>query len=185
MIFTTLKKGGIMKARLPFAISLIVATASIGGCSSVSTDEVVRMSPDTYMLRVEDHAGIFAFNRGKMKTAALKKANAFAESKGKVAIPIYLKEHPVGVLGDWPAVEYQFKVVSEDDPDAKRTSLKPRADFVMDKNINIKGKVETRNSSDSKPDLYSQLIKLDDLRAKGILTEDEFKKQKELLLKSQ
>jgi hypothetical protein len=87
-------------------------------------------------------------------------------------------------LGDWPAVEYQFRVVSEDDPDAKRTSLAPRADFVMDKNIKIKGKLETHNSSDNKPDLYNQLIKLDDLRSKGILTEDEFKKQKELLLKN-
>jgi hypothetical protein len=54
----------------------------------------------------------------------------------------------------------------------------------MDKNINIKGKLETHNSSDNKPDLYNQLIKLDDLRSKGILTEDEFKKQKELLLKN-
>jgi hypothetical protein len=168
-----------------FGLTIIFLTMSIlGGCSSLSTDEVVRMSPDTYMLRVEDHAGIFAFNRGKMKSAAFEKANAFAESRGKIAVPIHLKEHPVGVLGDWPAVEYQFRVVSEDDPDAKRTSLAPRADFVMDKNIKIKGKLETHNSSDNKPDLYNQLIKLDDLRSKGILTEDEFKKQKELLLKN-
>jgi hypothetical protein len=168
-----------MKKLLPMALILAV----IGGCSSLSTDEIVRISPDTYMLRVEDHAGVFAFNRGKMKSAAFKKANAFAESKGKIAIPIHLKEHPVGILGDWPAVEYQFRVVSEDDPDAKRTSLKQRADLVIDKNINIKGKMESNSTSDNKPDLYNQLLKLDDLRSRGILTEDEFKKQKELLLK--
>jgi len=170
------------------AIILILSVASIGGCSSISTlstDEIVRVSPDTYMLRVEDHAGIFAFNRGKMKATALKKANAFAESKGKIAVPVYLKEHPVGVLGDWASVEYQFRVISENDIEARRTSLKPRADFVVDKNINIKGKVETRNSSDRKPDLYNQLIKLNDLRSKGILTESEFIKQKELLLKGE
>jgi len=42
-----------------FGLTIIFLTMSIlGGCSSLSTDEVVRMSPDTYMLRVEDHAGI-------------------------------------------------------------------------------------------------------------------------------
>jgi len=174
-----------MKRKILLSFTIFIAASILGGCSSLSTNEIVKISPDTYMLRVEDHAGVFAFNRGKMKSEAFKRANDFAESKGKVAIPINIKEHPVGILGDWPAVEYQFRVVSEDDPEARRTSITPRADFVMDKNINIKGKVETHNSSDSKSDLYSQLIKLDDLRSKGILTDSEFKKQKELLLKSQ
>ncbi len=85
----------------------------------------VKLSPDTYMIRVEDHAGIFAFNRGKLKASAIQQANDFAESEGKIAIPVAMDSHPVGILGDWAAVEYQFRVVSKDDPEAKRTSLTP------------------------------------------------------------
>lgn len=91
--------------------------------SGCFASNMVQLSPDTYMVRVEDHGGIFAFNRGKFKYSAIQQANDFAASKGKVAIPVAMDSHPVGILGDWAAVEYQFRVVSHDDPEAQRTSL--------------------------------------------------------------
>lgn len=160
---------------------LVIIFVALTGC--LSTHDVVRVSPDTYMVRIEDHGGIFAFNRGKMKSAAMQKANDFAESKGKVAIPVNLHEHPVGILGDWAAVEYQFRVVSEDDPEARRTSLTPRADVVIEKTSNMRGNIVTKDASKGESDLYDQLIRLDDLRSKGILTNEEFIEQKKILLK--
>jgi hypothetical protein len=43
-------------------------------------------------------------------------------------------------------------------------------------------KAETKKAPESPRDVYSELIKLDDLRKKGILTEEEFQLQKKKLL---
>ena len=46
------------------------------------------------------------------------------------------------------------------------------------------GKVDTRpaDTTASKPDFYTELIRLDDLRKRGILTEDEFQTLKAKIL---
>ena len=146
------------------------------GC--ISTHDVIPMSQDTYMVRVEDHAGIFAFNRGKMKGVALKKAEEFATSKSMVAIPLGMKDHPVGILGDWPAVEYQFRLVHKNSPSAIGGHLQPRADVVIEYNENIK----INQTSINNEDLYKELMKLNDLKKQGILTEEEFLIEKKKLL---
>lgn len=166
------------KAWLGALLSLLFALL-LSGCFA---SNIVKLSPDTYMIRVEDHAGIFAFNRGKLKSSAIQQANNFAESKGKIAIPVAMKSHPVGVLGDWAAVEYQFRVVSKDDPEAKRTSLTPRADVVIEKTSKISVDIKTKDQSEKTKDVYTELLKLDDLRKKGIITEVEFETQKKKLL---
>ena len=159
---------------------LFLCIMLLSGC--LATRDVIKMSPDTYMIRVEDHAGIFAFNRGGLKSKAMQKANDFAEAKNKVAIPLAMEEHPVGILGDWAAVEYQFRVVDKNDPEARRTSLVPRADIVIDKTEKLSGDIRTEDLSKKQPDLYSEIMKLDDLRSKGLLTDEEFDIQKQKLL---
>jgi len=42
--------------------------------------------------------------------------------------------------------------------------------------------VTIQQEPDDKPDLYTELMKLDDLRDKGILTDEEFETQKKKLL---
>jgi hypothetical protein len=106
------------------------------------------------MLTKEDHGGIFAFKRGRLKTDAIREANTFAEKQGKVVIPVFFKEHPVGILGDWASVEYQFRVVDKNDPEARRTALVPRPDFVVEKNEKISADVHTRDESQKGKDLY-------------------------------
>jgi len=149
------------------------------GCQSPG---IVQLSPDTYMITKEDHGGIFAFKRGGLKTDAIREANAFAESKDKIAIPISTKEHPVGVLGDWASVEYQFKVVDKNDPEARRTALVPRADVVIEKNETINANLRTKDETEKRPDLYTEIMKLDDLRKKGLISDAEFEAQKQKLL---
>ena len=160
-------------------VILLLFSFLLSGCFA---SNMVQLSPDTYMVRVEDHGGIFAFNRGKLKSSAIQQANDFAASKGKVAIPIAMDSHPVGVLGDWAAVEYQFRVVSNDDPEAQRTSLTPRPDAVIEINRNISVDIKSKDQSEKSKDVYTELIKLDDLRKKGIITDAEFEAQKKKLL---
>jgi hypothetical protein len=95
------------------------------GCKST---DIVQLSPDTYMITVEDHAGIFGGSATALKDRTIHKANAFAESKGKIAIPVSIQSHPVGVLADWASCEYQFMVLDKNDPQAIRTPLIPQAD---------------------------------------------------------
>jgi hypothetical protein len=158
---------------------IVVSVVFVVGCSSPG---IVKLSPDTYMLTKEDHGGIFAFNRGAMKTDAIREANAFAENQGKIAIPVASHEHPVGILGDWASFEYQFKVVDKNDPDARRTALVPRPDVVIDKTEKIYADVRTKDQTEKPKDMYAELIKLDDLRKKGIINESEFDAQKKRIL---
>jgi hypothetical protein len=158
-------------AACAFALLLLLQ----GGCSNPG---IVKLSPDTYMLSRADRAGIFG-NTAKLKANVIRDANAFAESQGKIAIPLSTNETPV-YPGHFATVEYQFRVLDKNDPEAKRTSLVPRADIVVEKNEKISSDVHTKNEKET--DLYTELTKLDELRKKGILTEEEFAAQKKRLL---
>lgn len=161
--------------KILFVAVLATVFFILQGC--LSSHGVIPVSSDTYMIRVEDHAGIFAFNRGKMKGEALKKAKAFADSKEMNVFPVEMKEHPVGILGDWAAVEYQFRLVPKGSQKNSGGKLVRPADFISEntQNLNIK------NSGND--DLYDHLLKLDDLKKRGIITEEEFNAEKQKLLK--
>ncbi len=118
----------------------------------------------------------------KLKVATIQEANTFAASLGKVAIPVFLQEKPAGGPGQWPTVEYQFRVVEKDDPEVKRTALLPRADVVVESNQKVTADIKVKETSEKPSDLYAELLKLDDLRKRGILTEEEFQSQKKKLL---
>ena len=101
---------------------------------------------------------------------------------GKVAIPITTHETPIGILGKWAKFEYQFRVVDKNDPEAKRTAIMPRADVVIERTENINSNVRTKDEILKSKDVYAELIKLDDLKRRGIISEAEFEAQKQKLL---
>jgi len=149
------------------------------GCSNPG---VVRLSPDTYMLFREDHGGIFG-SPSSLKAGVIIDANKFAEKKGKVAIPLSSSFQPMGRgPAQWATFEYQFRVVDFDDPEVKRVSLKPRANVVIEKSEKITANIKTEEIKKEKKDLYSELIKLNDLREKGIINEEEFTALKSKML---
>ena len=163
--------------RTPMAFILSVTVLS--GCANPG---IVKLSPDTYMLTREAHGGIFA-SASALKAGVISDANAFAESQSKVAIPISAKEKPMGSgPAQWASFEYQFRVVDKNDPEVRRTSLVPRADVVIEKTERITADVKTKDQTDRSRDVYAELIKLDDLRKREILTEAEFQAQKKKLL---
>ncbi len=164
-----------MKAK----VALVILVAALSACANPG---IVQLSPDTYILTREAHGGIFA-SAAALKADVIKDANLFAESQGKVAIPLSAKETPRGNgPAQWASFEYQFRVVDRNDPEVRRTSLIPRADVVIKKTENISGNVHTIDETQKSTDTYAELIKLDDLRKKGIITDAEFEVQKKKIL---
>lgn len=154
-------------------MTLVMACANPG---------IVKISPDTYFLSKEDHAGIFG-SMAKLKADVISEANAFAEAQGKVALPITSFEKAVGnTPGSWARFDYQFRVVEKNDPEVRRVHLTPRPDLVIEKTEKFSGDLRTKDLSEKPRDLYLELMKLDDLRKRGILSEEEFEAQKRKLL---
>jgi len=152
---------------------LIAVTALVCGCANPG---IIQVSPDTYLLAREAHGGIFQ-SAAKMKADVITEANEFAASKGKVAVPISAKEVPMGTgPAQWASFEYQFRVVDKDDPSYAR------AQIVHNPNIIIKKRDPDDSATKSKSQKYDELLKLDNLRKTGILTEEEFQKEKRKLL---
>lgn len=144
--------------------------------------EIVQVSPDTYLVTIQNKAGIFG-SLPRTRQRAIAAANAFAAERGMTAIPVSMESTPAGGPGQWPTVEYQFRVVPEGDPEHQRTALVPGPDTTVQVDVRTDGPTAPA-TADPKPDLYSELIKLDDLRTRGILTEAEFQEQKERVLRT-
>ena len=164
------------------ASRLIVIALTLAACTSAygseKFDDVVQIAPDTYSISRIDHGGIFG-NAGKMKTRVMKEAQEFAESKGKVAVVRHIQEDPLVVGRSFASIEYTFWVLDKTDADARRADLRKDPDQVSDQNVKVEIK---QDQTVQKKDLYDQLIKLDDLHKRGILTDAEFEQQKQKLL---
>lgn len=91
----------------------------LAGCA---TADIIPIGANTYMISQTSAGGVFKA-MGSLKASVIKRANAFAESKGKIAVPIAEKETQ-GAPGRMPNYEYQFILVDKDDPRASNPVLK-------------------------------------------------------------
>ena len=164
-----------------FTIKLasVVSVLALAACASA---DIVPMGTDTYMISQTSAAGIFT-NMGTLKSEVIQRANAFAESKGKVAVPVAANEQPP-FPGRLASYEYQFRLVDRNDPRAAGTGLVKRPNMVIENRGQAPSVVVNPQSKESprSPDMYAELLKLDDLRKRGIITEAEFEAQKKRLL---
>ena len=167
-------------------IAVISLSAYLFGCAN---PPIIQISNDTYMLSKEDHAGIFG-SMSKLKADVFIEANQFAESKGKVVLPISVREKPVGNKpADWATFELIFKLVDKDSREmgdsafsANRKVMPIRPDVSIQRSDAISADISIKNQDRVKSDLYSDLVKLDDLRKRGIISESEFQTLKAKLL---
>lgn len=116
---------------ITLAFGLVVVLV---GCS---TADIVPMGANTYMISQMSAGGVFA-NQSKLKSDVMLRANAFAESKGKVAIPVTSTQ-----LGPIPGVrmpsfEYQFRLVDKNDPGADGGELRSTPDSINEHRVIIK-----------------------------------------------
>lgn len=156
-----------------FVLSLLVL--AVGGCA---TAPAVPMGNDTYMISQTSAGGIFR-SMSSLKTSVIERANAFAASKGKVAVPVAGKEAPA-YPGHMPSFEYQFRLVDKSDPRAEGGALLPRPDMVVEMHQSASG--PQGNASSKTTDVYTELLKLEDLRKRGIISDSEFEAQKQKVL---
>jgi hypothetical protein len=167
-----------MKAiRKQYRAALVLTAIMVGGCA---TSEIIPMGTDTYMISQTSAGGMFT-NMSSLKSEVIKRANAFADSKGKVAIPLAAHTIPPAP-GQMPNFEYQFRLVDRDDARATGAALIPRPDVVVENNIHAPAQAGSPKNESKSGDLYSELVKLDDLRKRGIISDEEFEAQKRKLL---
>lgn len=160
--------------------AVVIGLLAMG--SARAADDIVQLTQDTYMITRISRAGIFA-SMANLKNGVIRDANAFAASKGKVAVPLTTKETPVGGPGQWPMFEYQFRIVSPDSSEAQQSGvLVPRADVVIESNQNVTRESPTKADPSQHRDTYTELLKLDDLRKKGIISDAEFESEKRKIL---
>lgn len=158
---------------------LFIVLTFLSGCANPG---VVQISPDTYMLAKADRAGMFG-NPAALKIEVIREANQFASKMGKVAIPLATREVPSGP-GRFATVEYQFRVVDQGDPEARRTALVPRADVVVEQNNRSVDLTVVKDERAKSKDVYTELLKLDELKKRKIITNAEFESQKAKILDS-
>ena len=156
---------------------ILLSVTVLAGCA---TSEIIPMGTDTYMISQSSAGGIFT-NMSSLKSEVIKRANAFAESKGRVAIPLASHTTPPAP-GQMPNFEYQFRLVEKDDPRAAGAPLLPRADMVIENNVHAPPSPSPRKDESKSKDVYAELLKLDDLRKRGIISDDEFESQKKKIL---
>jgi hypothetical protein len=121
-------------------ISGIAIFGMFAGCAS--NPGVVELSPDTYLITKTDKGGVFG-NASAMKANAINEANSFAQSKGKVAIPVSTHESPMGI-GHFASFDYQFRLVDPKSPYARSTPLIQRPDVVVQKDEKLPSTLRTK-----------------------------------------
>jgi hypothetical protein len=163
-----------------FKVFSIASVLALAACASA---DIIPMGTDTYMISQTSAGGVFT-NMGTLKSEVIQRANAFAESKGKVAIPVAAKEQPA-FPGRMPNFEYQFRLVDRNDPRAAGGGLFKTPDVLIENRGQAPSVVVNPPAKERSPDIYSELLKLDDLRKRGIITEAEFEAQKRRLLEKQ
>lgn len=167
-----------MQSHVAAKMFAICLASVLAGCANPG---IVQMSPDTFMLTRTDRGGVFG-NASAMKSDVIREATEFAAKQGKVAIPLASHEEPMRLGQSLASYEYQFRVVDPTDPEAQRVNLVPRANLVVEKTERTTVDVTTKDTTERRKDTYAELIKLDDLRKRGILTDSEFAEQKQRLL---
>lgn len=160
--------------------ALLFLLVSLAGCAT--NPGIVKLDADTFALYKEDHAGIFG-SAIQLRNEVINEANIFAESQGKIAYPVSAKtHHTTGRPADWETFEYRFRLVDNNDRTARKTYLVPGSDVVTDEAGKVTGNAVTNTQPEKTSDRYAELVKLDDLRKKGIISEAEFEAEKKKLL---
>jgi hypothetical protein len=157
-------------------ISILLLITSVIGCASTSTG-VVSLGKDTYMLAMSQGAGTGIQNGAEYKAKAIVEANHYCMGLGKEfqIVSANQNDSQIAVLAK---AEIQFMCLNENDPQLARPKLNQQADRI----IEVRKEIDVQNSTIREKDKYKELIKLDDLLKKGILTDFEFQTQKKLLL---
>lgn len=161
------------------ALSPALVLALLNGC--VSAPQIVKLPGDTYSITRTDKGGSLD-DIGSTRASMIHEANDFAAKQGKVASTVSMKDSPAAVQG-FTTVEYRFTLVDKDALPQTAVSTTP-TDSVPPKANSALASPLTRAQGPHSIDIYNELIKLDELRKRGILTDEEFAREKKKVLDS-
>jgi len=151
----------------------------LSGCAIHSG--VVPIGQDTYMVSRQAATGFTGM--GSLKADAFREASEYCVSQNKKIQVVNTNEsQPPYVLGNFPRIEMQFMCLGEGDIELGRPKMKKGADVVIEQKGDVSVNVKTKDQSEKTKDVYTELLKLDDLKKKGIISEEEFEAQKKKLL---
>lgn len=159
--------------KLPFwtwcslALGLVAFT-----CQASGNDRVVELGQDTYSVTRVAKTG-FGNDTDKLQELALKDAQEYcAKLHKEIKVLSKTSYRPKWMLTGYANAKVTFKALDANDPELHT----PVPDPVEPNATGASGQPTATGS------LYADLMKLDDLRKRGILTEEEFQAQKKKLL---
>lgn len=165
-------------SHVKFSAVLAICTAILSGCSTGSA--VMASSGGAYTITKSGTTGFTPL--GVLRKEAYEEANNFAASKGMVAEVISVNEVPAG-FARWPQVDLRFRLASAAARD--RGVKEPTVSVSTQASHDAMGnrvESETNVSVAKNVDFYAEMKQLGELKEKGLLTEEEFQKEKKRLL---
>ena len=147
---------------------LIVLT----GCTSSG---VLQIGPDTYTVGTTSE-----LSPAYAKKLAMQEAMDYCKAQGKEIMPMQTQtgSHRDAFGDNLATYDYTFKCLSPGDPQLGRPEFQnPTVD------INLNQKTQTNIQKNEESDLYTELMKLNELKEEGIITEEEFQVEKKELLR--
>jgi len=163
--------------RLPLFVWLALPLGLLAvTCRADPNPEIVSLGHDTYALTRWANNG-FTRNTEKLQSQALEDAAAYcAKLHKELKIVSTTTARPFVPLTGFASAKVVFKALDANDPElhAPVAASAPGAATPV-----VAENAAPRTTTDA---LYSDLMKLDDLRKRGLLTEEEFQAQKKKLL---
>jgi hypothetical protein len=171
---------------------LLPVLAGVFLANGCTAPEIQPVAGDVYVIS----SSASRYSTGKREDL-IRQADAYAESRGKVAVAVPVSGTLTGI-DRGGVVEYRFRLVDKGGPATQAATPLPRPEAVSpkaEKAAPVEPPAQTVKAAEQPPkeakpasqpekvsDLYADLIKLDELRKRGILTEEEFQAQKKKLL---
>lgn len=166
-----------MKLHHPRTIGVIASSLLLISCSSTGVQPVGKNS---FIVSKQTATG---YQTAVGITAdVIQEATEYCAASDKYPV-IHNVRSRDGVPGQsYATVNLTFGCYDQDDPVYIAANPEPSADVVVEDNKDIKITIDTDERPDTSDDLYDELLKLEDLRQRGILTDEEFAAQKRELL---
>lgn len=142
-----------------------------------TTTGVVPIGQDTYMVGGSGKSP-GGYSGAEVKAAAFREATQFCAGQGKKMQVVNTNERDMS-FGVNATAEVQFMCLADGDQELGRPKLQRTADQVIQVVPSAQPPQAVR---DQAKDTYAELLKLEDLRKRGILNDAEFDAQKKKLL---
>jgi hypothetical protein len=164
--------------------AILCVLITLVGCASNSG--VISMGNNTFMITHQAATGFSG--SGSLKAEVVRDAAKYCEMQGKQMKVVSITEaKPPYILANYPKAEIVFKALPPNDPELKtEPSYDPSGTQIkVGEQPPIRASVDLNEKQVTSDDVYSKLEKLNELRKKGILTDEEFTAEKKKLLNEQ